>query len=116
MFGCQACSVQLYISLFNNTLGCVQDTILVVPPYPYSIAEDTNDVPWEDMWYARAQLFFTCHMSPSGGRQPKNPSYKIGPDDLTVDATAMRKKFVREGHAKRSAETDWSQRADGASL
>jgi hypothetical protein len=50
-------------------LGCVQDTILVVPPYPYSIAEDTADVPWEDMWYARAQLFFTCHQRPSGGRQ-----------------------------------------------
>ncbi len=63
-------------------LGCVQDTILVVPPYPYSIAEDTADVPWEDMWYARAQLFFTCHLRPSGGPQPKNPSYNIGPDDL----------------------------------
>ncbi len=60
----------------------MQDTILVVSPYPYSIAEDTADVPWEDMWYARAQLFFTCHLRPSGGRQPKNPSYKIGPDDL----------------------------------
>jgi hypothetical protein len=54
----------------------------VVPPYPYSIAEDAADVPWEDMWYARAQLFFTCHLRPTGGRQPKNPSYKIGPDDL----------------------------------
>jgi hypothetical protein len=41
-------------------LGCVQGTILVVPPYPYSIAEVKADVPWKDM----------------------NPSYKIGPDDL----------------------------------
>ncbi len=46
-----------------------------------SIAEDTADVPWNDMWYAHAQLFFTCHLRPSGGSQPKNPSYKIGPDD-----------------------------------
>ena len=62
--------------------GWAAYTILVVPPYPYSIAEDKADVPWKDMWYARAQLFLTCHLRPTGGRQPKNPSYKIGPDDL----------------------------------
>jgi hypothetical protein len=37
---------------------------------------------FEDCWYARPQLFFTCHLRPTGGRPPKNPSYKIGPDDL----------------------------------
>ena len=31
---------------------------------------------------ARPQLFFTCNLCPTGGRPPKNPSYKIGPDDL----------------------------------
>ncbi len=28
------------------------------------------------------QLFFTCHMRPTGGRPPKNPSYRIGPGYL----------------------------------
>ena len=32
--------------------------------------------------YARPQLFFQCHLRPTGGRPPKNPSYKIGTDDL----------------------------------
>ena len=60
----------------------MQDTIVVVPPYPYSITEDIEDVPFEDCWYARTQLLFQCHLRPAGGRPPKNPSYKIGPDDL----------------------------------
>jgi hypothetical protein len=60
----------------------VQDTIVVVPPYPYSITEDIDDVPFKDCWCARPQLFFQCYMRPTGGRQPKHWSYKIGPDDL----------------------------------
>jgi hypothetical protein len=60
----------------------VQDTIVVILPYPYSITEDIVDVPFKDCWYARPQLFFQCHLRPIGGRQPKNQSYKIGPDDL----------------------------------
>ena len=60
----------------------MQDTIIVVPPYPYSITEDIEDVPFEDCRYARTQLLFQCHLRPAGGRPPKNPSYKIGPDDL----------------------------------
>ncbi len=51
-------------------------------PYLYSITEDIADVPFKDCWYARPQLFFQCYLRPTGGRQPKNPSYKIGPDDL----------------------------------
>ncbi len=27
-------------------------------------------------------VLFQCHLRPTGGRPPKNPSYKIGPDDL----------------------------------
>jgi hypothetical protein len=60
----------------------VKDTIVVVPPYPYNIEDDPADIPFEDSWYARPQLFFTCNLRPTGGRPPKNPSYKIGPDDL----------------------------------
>ncbi len=60
----------------------VQDTVLIIPPYPYNLEEDHHhDVPLEDMWYARPQLFFTCALRPKNGRKPKNPTYKTGPDD-----------------------------------
>ncbi len=61
---------------------CVQDTILVVPPYPFCIEEDRRDVPMEDCWYARPQLFFTCVLRPKDGRLPKIRIYKTGPDDI----------------------------------
>ena len=61
---------------------CAQDTVLIVPPYPYNVEEDRHDVPLEDCWYARPQLFFTCALRPRGGRMPKNPTYKTGPDDI----------------------------------
>ena len=44
----------------SDGLWCVQDTIIVVPPYPYSITEEIDDVPFEDRWYARPQLLFQC--------------------------------------------------------
>ena len=56
----------------SDGLWCVQDTIIVVLPFPYSIAEEIDDVPFADCWYARAQLFFQCHLSPTGGLPPKN--------------------------------------------
>ena len=71
----------MFVFRLENTHS-VQDTIVVVPPYPYNIEDDPADVPFEDCWYARPQLFFTCHLRPAGARPPKNPSYKIGPDDL----------------------------------
>ncbi len=46
--------------------GCVQDTIVMVQPYPYSITDDTDDVPFADCLYASPQLFFKCHLSPTG--------------------------------------------------
>ncbi len=61
---------------------CVQDTILVVPPYPYCIEEERHNVPLEDCWYASPQLFFTCILRPNDGRLPKNRTYKTGPDDI----------------------------------
>ena len=30
----------------------VQGTVLVIPPYPYCIEEEKDDVPLEDCWYA----------------------------------------------------------------
>ena len=63
----------------------VQDTILVVPPYPYSIEEDHHDVALEDCWASRPQLFFTCHLCPKDGRKPKTGKHKTGPDDIKVN-------------------------------
>jgi hypothetical protein len=54
----------------------------VVPPYPYKIEEDHRDVPLEDCWYARPQLFLTCIIRPKDGRLPKNRTYTTGPDDI----------------------------------
>ncbi len=44
----------------------VQDTIIVVQPYPYIITDDIDDVPFADCLYARPQLFIKCHLSPTG--------------------------------------------------
>ena len=55
---------------------------MVVPPYPYCLEEDRHSVPLDDCWYARPELFFTCHLRPAHGRLPKNSTYKHGPDDL----------------------------------
>ncbi len=54
----------------------------MVPPYPYCIEEDRHDVPMEDCWYARPQLFFTCVLRPKDGRLPKNRTYTTGPADM----------------------------------
>ena len=68
----------LYIVVCTNLLHCcVQDTIVVVPPFPYCIEEDRHDVPLEDCWYARPQLFFTCVMRPKNGRLPKTNAAKM---------------------------------------
>ncbi len=66
----------------NYQLCCVQDTILVIPPYPYCIDADNNDVLLEDCWYACPQLLITCYLCPTGGRPPKNANYRYCPDDL----------------------------------
>ncbi len=56
--------------------------MLVVPPYPYCIEEDHHDVDLEDCWTAQPQLFFSCHLSPKGGRKPKDGRHKTSPDNL----------------------------------
>jgi hypothetical protein len=42
-------------------------------------------LPLRDCWYARPQLFFRCTLCPTNGRQPKNPTYRSGPDDLSYN-------------------------------
>ncbi len=60
----------------------MQDTILVIPSYPYCIEKVNNDVQLEACWYASQQLHFACYLHPTGGRPPKNASYRCCPHDL----------------------------------
>ena len=70
----------VYTSIYTDIhCWCVQDTVVVVPPYPYCIEEDRLDVDLDDCWYARPQLFFKCYLRPKHGREPKNGTYKVGP-------------------------------------
>ena len=72
--------VCVYTSIYAD-IHCwyAQDTVVVVPPYPYCIEEDHLDVDLEDCWYARPQLFFKCYLRPKNAREPKNSTYKAGP-------------------------------------
>ena len=56
----------------------LQDTIVVVPLFPYCIEEDHHDVLLEDCW---SQLFFTCVMRPKNGRLLKDKHSHAGPDE-----------------------------------
>ncbi len=49
----------LCFMIYLSLLCYLQDTILVIPPYPYCIEEVPQDVPLEDCWYASPQLLFT---------------------------------------------------------
>ncbi len=60
----------------------MQDIVQVVPQYPYCIEEDHHDVDLKDGWTALPQIFFSCHLLPTGGRKPKDWRHKTGPDNL----------------------------------
>ena len=62
----------------------VQDCCMIIPPYPFTL-EDPPNVPLEDAWYARLQLFFTCWFRPMDGRPPSQANYTIGPDDFEME-------------------------------
>lgn len=52
--------------LISSNLGCcLQDTILVIPPYPYCIEEVPQDVHLEDCWYAHQHLAFMWLLQPT---------------------------------------------------
>ena len=66
----------------------LQDTVVVDPPYPFSIEEDSDDVPLNDCWYACPQLFFRIEVqiySASKGWKTAEESYRFGPDDLSYN-------------------------------
>ena len=56
---------------------------MIIPPYPF-ILEDPADVPVENSWYARPQLFFSCWFHPMDCRQPSQGNYTRGPDDFEM--------------------------------
>jgi hypothetical protein len=58
--------------------------VITVPPHPF-VLEDPSEVPLEDCWIARPQLFFTCFLRPADGRPPKRTIDTYGPDDMRVD-------------------------------
>ena len=58
--------------------------MVIVPPYPFTL-QDPLDVPIGDCWYARPQLFFTCHVRPKHGRQPTRTNYIHCPDDILLE-------------------------------
>ena len=67
----------------------VQDTILVIPPYPYCIEEENDDVQLKDCWYACQQLLFTCYLRPGKaanmvGRVPLIPLFLAGDSTPTI--------------------------------
>ncbi len=50
--------VSVHTSIYTDVrYFYAQDTGVIVPPYPYYIEEDRHDVPLEDCWFARPQLF-----------------------------------------------------------
>ena len=59
----------------------IQDCCMILPPYPFSL-EDPDDIPLEDAWHARPQLFFKCWLHPKHGRPPARTNYTRGPDDI----------------------------------
>ena len=55
----------------------------MVPPYPYVVGE-SSDVPLDQCWVVRPQLFFSCHLLPRGARLPRRANYTYCPDDIQV--------------------------------
>ena len=60
--------------------------MITVPPHPF-VLDDPSEVPLEECWMARPQLFFTCFLRPVDGRPPKRAmdSDTYGPDDIRAD-------------------------------
>ena len=57
--------------------------MLTVPPYPYVVGE-SSDVPLDQGWVVRPQLFFSCHLRPRGARLPRRANYTYGPEAMGV--------------------------------
>ena len=49
--------------------------------------DEPSDVPLDQCRCARPQLYFTCHLRPTGGRQPKKSNYTYIRVDLVFYST-----------------------------
>ena len=60
--------------------------MLTIPPYPCMVTESSSDVPLDQGWVVRPQLFFSCHLRPRGARLPRRANYTYSgcPDDIQV--------------------------------
>ena len=57
--------------------------MLTVPQYPFVVGE-SSDVPLDQYWVVRPQLFFSCHLLPRGARLPRRANYTYGPEAMGV--------------------------------
>ena len=47
-------------------------------------SESSSDVPLDQGWVVRPQLFFSCHLLPRAARLPRRANYTYCPDDIQV--------------------------------
>ncbi len=75
----------MYLNITEITALSCAGPILVIPPYPYCIEEENNDVLLKTVGmlaHTAPLLLFTCYLRPTGGIPPKNANYRYCPDDL----------------------------------
>ena len=58
--------------------------MLTIPPYPCVVTESSSEVPLDQGWVVRPQLFFSCHLRPRGARLPRRANYTYCQDDIQV--------------------------------
>ena len=49
------------------------------------VTESSSDVPLDQGWVVRPQLFFSCRLRPRGARLPRRANYTYCPDDIQVN-------------------------------
>ena len=50
---------------------------------------ESSDVPLDQCWVVRAELFFSCHLRPRGARLPRRANYTYGPSSDDIQAQLM---------------------------
>ena len=75
------------LSLFRRILCSLSPHIRLAShprrQYPIVVGE-SSDVPLDQCWVVRPQLFFLCHLRSRGARLQRRPNYTYGPDDIHV--------------------------------
>ena len=87
--------------VYTNPLHCcVQDAVVIVPPFPYNIEEDLHDAPLEDCLGFRGSNIYEVNpwLWQFGRGKPR-----LG--GLSIEQTGERKKVASDARHKRAAET-----------